>query len=26
MDTLREKMYLDNLWNTDCAPWKIWNG
>jgi len=26
MDTQREKMYLDNLWNTDCAPWKIWNG
>lgn len=25
MDTLREKMQLENLWNTGEAPWKIWN-
>lgn len=24
MDTLREKNYLENLWNTGRAPWKIW--
>lgn len=24
MDTLRDKHKLDNLWNTDSAPWKIW--
>jgi glucose-1-phosphate cytidylyltransferase len=24
MDTLREKNYLENLWNTGKAPWKIW--
>jgi len=23
-DTLREKMELENLWNTGAAPWKIW--
>ena len=23
MDTLRDKNYLENLWNTK-APWKIW--
>jgi len=25
MDTLREKNYLDELWNNGKAPWKIWN-
>jgi len=24
MDTLREKNYLENLWNLNNAPWKIW--
>ena len=24
MDTLRDKRHLENLWNTDQAPWKIW--
>lgn len=24
MDTLRDKVYLDQLWNAGCAPWKIW--
>ena len=24
MDTLREKKYLENLWVTEKAPWKIW--
>jgi glucose-1-phosphate cytidylyltransferase len=24
MDTLREKTYLDELWNTGKAPWKTW--
>lgn len=24
MDTMRDKMLLDNLWNTGQAPWKIW--
>ncbi len=24
MDTLREKKYLENLWATERAPWKIW--
>jgi glucose-1-phosphate cytidylyltransferase len=24
MDTLRDKMVLDELWNTGKAPWKIW--
>lgn len=24
MDTLRDKMYLEELWNSNCAPWKIW--
>lgn len=23
MDTLKEKMYLEKLWNEGCAPWKI---
>ncbi len=24
MDTLREKHILENLWNQDKAPWKVW--
>ncbi|OQW92792.1 MAG: glucose-1-phosphate cytidylyltransferase [Thiotrichaceae bacterium IS1] len=24
MDTLRDKVYLDKLWETDKAPWKVW--
>jgi len=24
MDTLKEKNYLEELWNRDKAPWKIW--
>jgi len=24
MDTLREKNYLNELWNSNKAPWKIW--
>ncbi len=24
MDTLRDKIELENLWNTDRAPWKVW--
>jgi glucose-1-phosphate cytidylyltransferase len=24
MDTLKEKHYLDDLWNSGDAPWKIW--
>lgn len=24
MDTLRDKLYLDNLWSTGRAPWKVW--
>ena len=24
MDTLRDKNYLESLWNTGKAPWKIW--
>ena len=24
MDTLREKIILNNLWNSDKAPWKTW--
>jgi len=24
MDTLREKNYLENLWETNSAPWKSW--
>ncbi|MCL5126327.1 MAG: glucose-1-phosphate cytidylyltransferase [Deltaproteobacteria bacterium] len=24
MDTLRDVRYLDNLWQTDQAPWKVW--
>ena len=25
MDTLRDKQYLEELWATGKAPWKIWN-
>lgn len=25
MDTLRDRMTLENLWNTQSAPWKIWS-
>lgn len=24
MDTLRDKVYLDNLWSQGKAPWKVW--
>ncbi len=24
MDTLRDKLELEHLWNTDKAPWKVW--
>lgn len=24
MDTLRDRMYLENLWAMDKAPWKVW--
>lgn len=25
MDTLRDNQYLDQLWNENRAPWKLWN-
>lgn len=25
MDTLRDKQMLEELWNTNQAPWKVWN-
>ena len=25
MDTLRDKIYLEDLWSSDKAPWKTWN-
>lgn len=25
MDTLRDKIYLENLWNANKAPWKKWD-
>ena len=25
MDTLRDKHYLEKLWETGKAPWKLWN-
>jgi len=25
MDTLRDKSYLEELWRTGKAPWKVWN-
>lgn len=24
MDTLRDKIYLEELWNSNKAPWKVW--
>ena len=24
MDTLRDKIYLQDLWDKDIAPWKTW--
>ena len=24
MDTLRDKMFLQELWESNKAPWKIW--
>lgn len=24
MDTLRDKLYLEELWRTETAPWKVW--
>jgi glucose-1-phosphate cytidylyltransferase len=24
MDTLRDKIYLENLWSSNKAPWKVW--
>jgi glucose-1-phosphate cytidylyltransferase len=24
MDTLRDKMYLEDLWSKNAAPWKVW--
>ena len=24
MDTLRDKLYLNELWDADNAPWKVW--
>jgi glucose-1-phosphate cytidylyltransferase len=24
MDTLRDKLYLDDLWNSGAPPWKVW--
>ena len=24
MDTLREKFFLNDLWNSNKAPWKVW--
>ncbi len=24
MDTMRDKEKLENLWNSGCAPWKVW--
>jgi len=24
MDTLRDKVYLENLWNSGKSPWKVW--
>jgi NDP-sugar pyrophosphorylase family protein len=26
MDTYREYQYLNQLWNSGRAPWKVWNG
>jgi glucose-1-phosphate cytidylyltransferase len=24
MDTMRDKTYLEELWNSGKAPWKLW--
>jgi glucose-1-phosphate cytidylyltransferase len=24
MDTMRDKIYLEELWNSNLAPWKVW--
>jgi glucose-1-phosphate cytidylyltransferase len=24
MDTLRDKLQLEDLWNSGAAPWKVW--
>jgi glucose-1-phosphate cytidylyltransferase len=24
MDTLRDKTYLEDLWSSGSAPWKVW--
>ncbi|MCA9143612.1 MAG: glucose-1-phosphate cytidylyltransferase [Planctomycetaceae bacterium] len=26
MDTLRDKTYLQNLWDSEQAPWNVWSG
>lgn len=26
MDTLRDRIYLQDLWDTDCASWAMWKG
>ncbi len=26
MDTLRDKIHLEQLWDADAAPWKVWAG
>jgi glucose-1-phosphate cytidylyltransferase len=25
MDTLRDKVLLQELWDSGCPPWKVWN-
>jgi glucose-1-phosphate cytidylyltransferase len=25
MDTLRDKTYLESLWQSGQAPWKVWS-
>lgn len=25
MDTLRDKIYLEELWESSRAPWKVWS-
>jgi glucose-1-phosphate cytidylyltransferase len=25
MDTLRDKMHLENLWQSGHAPWRVWS-
>ena len=25
MDTMRDRLYLDDLWQKNKAPWKLWN-